>query len=43
MAAYEKQTWETGDTITAEKLIHIENGIYGIWGVNCNDEIWLRI
>ena len=28
MAAYEKQTWETGDTITAEKLNHIESGIY---------------
>ena len=25
--SYEKQTWTTGDTITAEKLNHIENGI----------------
>lgn len=25
--AYEKQTWECGETITAEKLNHIENGI----------------
>lgn len=25
--AYERQTWECGDTITAEKLNHIENGI----------------
>ena len=25
--AYEKQTWQTGDTITAEKLNHIEDGI----------------
>ena len=25
--AYEKQTWTTGDIITAEKLNHIEDGI----------------
>ena len=25
--SYEKQTWQTGDTITAEKLNHIEDGI----------------
>lgn len=25
--SYEKQTWTTGDIITAEKLNHIENGI----------------
>ena len=25
--SYEKQTWTTGDTITAEKLNHMENGI----------------
>lgn len=25
--AYEKQTWDTGDVITAEKLNHIEAGI----------------
>ena len=25
--SYTKQTWETGDTITAEKLNHIEDGI----------------
>lgn len=25
--AYEKQTWECGETITVEKLNHIENGI----------------
>lgn len=25
---YEKQTWECGETITAEKLNHIEDGIY---------------
>lgn len=26
--SYEKQTWATGDVITAEKLNHIESGIY---------------
>lgn len=25
--AYEKQTWSNGDTVTAEKLNHIEDGI----------------
>lgn len=25
--SYTKQTWQTGDTITAEKLNHIEDGI----------------
>lgn len=25
--AYEKQTWQTGDVITADKLNHIEDGI----------------
>lgn len=25
--AYEKQTWNTGDVITEEKLNHIEDGI----------------
>ena len=28
--AYEKQTWQTGDTITAEKLNHMEDGIKNI-------------
>ena len=28
--SYTKQTWVTGDTITAEKLNHIEDGIDGI-------------
>lgn len=27
--AYEKQTWETGQVITAEKLNHMEDGIEG--------------
>lgn len=32
--SYEKQTWKTGDIITADKLNHIENGIgsSGGWG-----------
>ena len=30
--AYEKQTWNTGDTITAEKLNHMEEGITGAGG-----------
>lgn len=25
--AYEKQTWETGELITADKLNHMEDGI----------------
>lgn len=32
--SYEKHTWETGETITAEKLNNIENGIESI-----NDEV----
>lgn len=28
--AYVKNTWVTGDTITAEKLNHMENGIEGV-------------
>ena len=27
--AYEKQTWQTGDTVTAAKLNHMEDGIAG--------------
>ena len=30
MAAYEKQTWIDGETITKEKLNHIEEGIANI-------------
>ena len=30
MAAYEKQTWIDGETITKEKLNHIEEGIVNI-------------
>lgn len=29
--AYEKHTWTTGETITAEKLNHIEEGIEGLY------------
>lgn len=28
--AYEKQTWSKGDTITAEKLNHMEDGIAAV-------------
>lgn len=28
--AYEKQTWNKGDTITAEKLNHMEDGIAAV-------------
>lgn len=31
--SYTKQTWATGDTITAEKLNHMEGGIAGAGGV----------
>ena len=30
--AYEKQTWQTGDVITQEKLNHMEDGIAGAGG-----------
>ena len=33
---YEKQTWVTGETITAEKLNHMEDGISGGGGVLCD-------
>ena len=28
--AYVKQLWESGDIVTAEKLNHMEDGIYGL-------------
>lgn len=31
--AYTKQTWATGDTITADKLNHLEDGVAGAGGV----------
>ena len=30
--AYEKHTWETGETITAELLNHIEDGVAELYG-----------
>ena len=41
--AYEKQTWQTGDVITQEKLNHMEDGIAGAGGgsvlvVNVNED-----
>lgn len=30
--AYEKQTWTCGETITADKLNHIENGLASAGG-----------
>ena len=30
--SYDKQTWQTGDVITANKLNHIEDGIAGAGG-----------
>lgn len=33
--SYEKQTWTTGDTITAEKLNYMENGIEDASGYEC--------
>lgn len=31
--SYDKNTWATGDTITAQKLNHMEDGISGAGGV----------
>lgn len=36
--AYEKQTWVVGDTITAEKLNHMEDGIAAMNGEESEDE-----
>lgn len=39
---YVKQTWATGDVVTAEKMNYIENGIAGAGGsliVHLNDDI----
>ena len=37
--AYEKHTWETGETITAEKLNNLEDGVSGnrVFSVNINE------
>lgn len=32
---YEKQTWNTGDVITEEKLNHMEDGISNAGGNDC--------
>lgn len=37
--SYEKQTWQTGETITAQKLNHMEDGI----GNNSGGNNWLTI
>ena len=37
--AYQKQTWQTGETITAQKLNHMEDGI----GNNSEGNNWLII
>ena len=34
--AYEKQTWATGDVVTAAKLNNMENGISGAYGLVVN-------
>ena len=34
--SYEKQTWQTGDTITAQKLNHMEGGIAQGGGISCD-------
>ena len=36
--AYEKQTWQTGDVITQEKLNHMEDGIANSAGYECSEE-----
>ena len=33
--SYEKQTWQTGDIVTADKLNHMEDGIESSGGVFC--------
>lgn len=40
--AYEKQTWNTGDIITADKLNHMEDGIDGILVVTITDTVDLE-
>lgn len=35
--AYEKQTWACGDTITADKLNHMEDGIANAGGYECSE------
>lgn len=44
--SYEKQTWANGDVITAEKLNHIEDGVYSNsqsgGGVNRSHDVQCR-
>lgn len=41
--AYEKQTWQCGDTITADKMNHIEDGIANVdVGYSCTEE-WVTL
>lgn len=41
--AYEKQTWQTGDVITQEKLNHMEDGIADAGGDSfLNDVMWIN-
>lgn len=37
--SYEKQSWQTGETITAQKLNHMEDGI----GDNSENNNWLTV
>ena len=36
--SYEKHTWESGETITAEKLNHIEDGIADLHKEGSSDQ-----
>ena len=41
--AYEKQTWKCGDTITADRMNHIEDGIANVdVGYSCSGE-WVTL
>lgn len=41
--AYEKQTWKCGDTITADRMNHIEDGIANVdVGYSCSKE-WVTL
>lgn len=37
--AYEKQTWECGDDISAERLNHMEEGIAEASGYECKETV----
>jgi len=48
--SYTKQTWATGDTVTADKLNHMEDGIEGAGGggggfdvvISCDDNFFIN-